>query len=410
MLRSIFVSLAILAAPTLAHANEIYEIKNVSVAVVEPDTNKARDKAFVEGQKKAYELLQKRLTENGYITQPQPATTTQIQNAVKAIDIVSEKITAKEYRASYNISFNEAQVSKLFKIAPIKEVVEKDKFLVIPIVLEKTGVRLWKNDWRKTWDGLKNDDVVLPLGDLQDVQNLKNEDIAANKYDGIFRMQKRYAASSVVLIQAEYVENTTSLQVQLERIKNNDRTVINYEYPGGNGITAKDLFDAAAADLAYRLQNDKLTDEEAVATPALPPAELPPLVPAQATTEQHLPLPPLPSKAVEPYSPMAPGAGFIGQPQAATQPNAVEAAPAAGIIPNQIAATVIAPDLIAWNRIRNKIIVSHGVNDLQIKSFTSGQASVTISYTGDIQEIAQVLDTKGLLLSGSGNNWQITEK
>lgn len=454
-MRFLFAFALLIATPSLASAGNIYQFNDVAVTISGADMSKARDKAIAAAEKKAFDDLQTKLVAGGFIQQKEPVPADRITSAVDSIDVVTEKSSAKSYKATFNIVFNSVEISRIYGIGVIEATKDPEKFLVVPIVLEKGSVKLWKNDWWKNWTDNKKPDIVLPLGDLSDVQSLKNEDLAANKYEGAFKMQKRYGANNIVIVQADYVENKNSLEVQLEKIKGHDRITVNYEYPGGQGITVKDLFAAAANDIIYRLENDKLTDDSLTATadasPAAPARAQEPLHAAENNPVDKLP----PTRIAEPYSPNAPGAGILGevkypapapqqagmageiapaastiqQPAPAPQMTALvpiqQAQPLAPPAPAYAAAAQAAPvstqpgytdvvvtaaDLIAWNRIRNKIMQTPGVNDLQIKSFTSGQANVTIGHTGDMASLKPMLLARGLNLIGDGTNWEIREK
>lgn len=417
MVRTLLLSIFAFCIVTSADAADIYQIKGINVTVADSDIVKARQKALQDAEKKAFEELQKKLITSGYIHASKPLTIQQIESAVESVDIVSEKIGTKSYKASYNITFNSSDVSRIFNIVEIDQSDDPEKYLAIPMVVTNGQTKIWKNDWLTNWSG-KRDDIVIPLGDLQDVQSLKEQDLANKKYDGLYRMQKRYAATAIALIKAEYKESSNSLSVELQRIKDQERTTVTYEYPGGSGITSLDLFDAAASDIIYRLETGKLTDNSVeVSTQAKP-------------------------KLPDPYSPNAPGAGFIGEkkyPQtllavppvpdslpptphgtlnapAALAPASTAQAEVPAIEPATPQAakteiTVIAPDLIAWNRIRSKLIATQGITDLKIKSFSGGRASISVAHDADMSALVIPLSTKGLeLTEDPTQGWQLREK
>ena len=71
---------------------------------------------------------------------------------------------------------------------------------------------------------------------------------------------------------------------------------------------------------------------------------------------------------------------------------------------------VNAPDLIAWNRIRDKLTKTSGITNLQIKSFSAGRAHASLDYQGDIESIKKSMDARGLTVVINGANWQVSEK
>ncbi len=370
-----------------AAAANIYEIKNVSVSVAEKDAAKARSKAMLDADAKAFGELQKKLVASGLINSAKTISAAQIEAAVDSVDIVSEKIGTKEYKATYNVTFSAPEVSRIFTIKEIAATVDPQKFLVVPIVVENGAVKIWKNNWIQNWQAENHADITIPLGDLQDVQSLKNEDLAAKKYDGVFRMQKRYGSTVIALVRGEFIADKNVLNVELQKIKDLERTTVTYEYPGGNNITADDLFEAAASDIIYRLENNKLTENSVdVEAPPVPKVKVP-----------------------EPYSPYAPGAGYIGETKYPPVTAAPAAKPLAQLEPATADITIIAADLIAWNRIRNSLVNTQGVSGLKIKSFVDGKANISINAT-DMSKLVMPLADKGLDLSQQGPNWLIKEK
>lgn len=309
LLLTLFITLAL---SSYAQAANIYEINNVAVTVSSSDALKVRDEAMTQAEKKAFDELQKKLIAGGYITETKTISVPQISAAVESIDIVSEKIGAQDYRATYNVVFSTVDISRIFAINEVEESEDAQKFLVIPIINDGGTLKIWKNDWTKYWTTQKYDGIIFPLGDLQDLQNLKSEDIAAKKFDGIFRIQNRYGANNIALITGEYIKDKKNFSVKLEKIKDHERTAVTYEYPGGPGITVNELYEASANDLAQRILNDKLTD--ASFTPDQPDASTTPKVSAPQAAVPAGP------KVPEPYSPMAPGTGILGEKKYPTEP------------------------------------------------------------------------------------------
>ncbi len=404
----------LMAFPTLAHAANIYEIQNVTVSEPDMESSAAREKGMADAQKKALDELQSRLLTAGFINIRQNIPASRAATAVDSLDIVNEKISAGSYTATYNVIFSPLEISKIFQISKIEPTKDPQKFLVLPIVTEDGKTRVWKNDWLKTWQDSKKPDIIIPLGDLQDIQNFKEEDLGANKLEGLNKMQQRYGTNNVVLVKSEYLKSKNVLDVELTKIKGTERTVINYEYPGNDEITQDELAQAATNDISYRLENDKLTDETLTTSPNATQAQAP-SQPVQEEQPKNFKIPPEPP---EPYSPTAPGVGYLGGSTTTLPPSVtgMPATPAPATTPVANGAVthndvfITAADLVAWSRIRNKISKTPGVSDLQIKSFTAGRAYVSLGHTGDMASLNKAFAAQGLELHTDGTNWEIKEK
>jgi hypothetical protein len=71
---------------------------------------------------------------------------------------------------------------------------------------------------------------------------------------------------------------------------------------------------------------------------------------------------------------------------------------------------VNAPDLLTWNRVRNKIVNTQGVRDMQIKSFTAGRASVTVGHSVNLESIKSSLEAQGFEVISDGQKLTIRER
>ena len=394
----IFISL--LSFTTNVNAANIYEVKNISVTANTTDSTQGHDQAMLTAQDKAFDELEERLVSNKYIPKKVKVSESRISTAVDSVDVVQEQTTSTAFKGTYNITFSPYQISNIFNIAQITPAKEPEKFLVIPIIAENNQIKLWKNDWWPVWNDLNHDPIILPLGDLQDIQNLKVEDFNTHHLAGLNKIAERYSANVIVLLQAQYDETSQSLNVQLEKIKGQQKTVINYEYPSNPKLDLGDLYQAAAEDIANRLKNDKLTAENLTTV-------IDNEVPPPAAIAKTLP---------EPYAPNAPGAGFIGQKHVIDElpPPQLDAPTTAPTSQNSSKsnvseAVVAAPDLITWQEIRKKIASIPGVA-LKMKSLNSGKAYITLTYNTDIESLKKLLSDKGLLVISSGTNLAIKEK
>jgi hypothetical protein len=342
------------------------------------------------------------------------------------MDVVNEKFSASGYRAQLDVTFNPNEVSRILGVGIVEPTKEIEKFLIIPIVLEADKVRIWKHQWWDNWNNYRKDTVILPVRDLQDLKELKEEDLAKNDLKGLQSMATRYGANNIVIVQADYKKDKNALEVQLEKIRDKQKTVVNYEYPGDERVTEKDLFAAAANDIAYRLDNNTLTDQ-APSAQASAPTPAPAEHPAPAT---HQPM------DMATPTPVPDAAPTLEQPPVATpnQPTSItvtkDGVKPTGALGNTGPVTssvdtpdfgeggglsytdiyVNAPDLLTWNRVRNKIVNTQGVRDMQIKSFTAGRAYVTVGHSVNLDQIKSSLESQNFEVMSDGQKLTIRER
>ncbi len=419
-----------------ALAENVYYVRNVDVFVPVTDPTKARTQAITQGETKAFELMQANMIEKNIIRRITRVPPQNISAAVDSIDVVEEKFTGDGYRAQLNYTFNPKEVSRLIGIGVIATPKEIEKFLVIPVILEEGKAKLWKNLWWEAWSSHRRNAIILPVRDLEDIKDLREDDIAQNNIEGLRRMAARYKADNIVIVRAEYKPQVNALEVQLERIKGNQKTVVNYEYPSDGRVTGTGLYAAAASDLAYRLENNALTEESATAaSEPEPQADAPQgnVIFDDGATGNDVPINTTPPQAAPgiigapqnrsgttgpvqtpiyefdkgPQAPLRPATPPASGQPAAPPTTAVQDATANM---NRTEIVVTAPDLLTWNRIRGRLASTPGVRQMNILSLTAGATRVSVSHTNSIADLQRALEAQGFHVMNDGSSLSIAEK
>ena len=418
MKKILFAFLLVFFAST-ANAEELinfYEVKDVPVTQQGDNLALMRDKAISEGQRKAMDIFQDRLKSRNLIPEPMSITDSQINEAIDSIEVRDEKIYTRSYRAKLNIVFSPRVITRLFNVAYVKPSPPPDKYLVIPIMNDNDGTKIWRHKWWDVVQKLKNKNLVLPLGDLEDVRSFTREDYAVRDFRNLLKLQKKYNSTAILLAVAEYIPSEQVVNLGIERIKDTDVQTYNYEIKGKPGSDESQLLAVTANNLLKKISTnnfDEIVTEEEEAPMETPPANM--SVEKRPGIPKGEKLTPITDENRDVYQrDSARTEGTTNSVKAEDvvvaddEPDAEE--PAVSNEPQLTDIYVIAQDMISWGRIRQKITNTELVTNIRIKSFTAGKAFITLTHKGDFADVITSLEAVGLEVSRGAKYWEVREK
>lgn len=390
-----------------------YEVRDVTVTQQGDNLAAMRDKAISEGQRKAMDIFQNRLKERNLIPEPMSVSDMQINEAIDSIEVRDEKIYTRSYRAKLNITFSPRVITRLFNVAYVKPTPAPDKYLVIPIMNDSDGTKIWRHKWWDVMQKVKNKNVILPLGDLEDVRNFTREDYSVRDFRNLLKLQKKYNSTAILLAVAEYIPSQNSVNLNLERIKGTDVQTYQYDIDGKSG-DENQMLAITANSLVKKINRnsfDDLPEDEEQEPVKQPPSNM-------SVKSMAIPsIPERPYVAPTPYqsnTPRTEGTTNSGAPAdiaiAEDVPEADEEIEHFNNEPQMTDIYVIAQDLISWGRIRQKITNTELITNIRIKSFTAGRAFITLTHKGDFADAITKLETSGLEVSRGAKLWEIREK
>ena len=220
-LRTVFFLLVFMAAP--AHANSIFTIENVTVDVKAENALKAREKAFEQAQVKAFEELAARMLSETELQSFQTPPLLNISSMIQDYEVSDEKLSSKRYIGTYKVRFKDQAVKRHFaKSGAVYTDIASKPILILPFLETDQGSMLWshQNGWMKAWaatpklgSGLVP--LVLPLGDLNDVSDIGDNEALTYTRRNLRAMVERYNASEAVIAIAR--PEGTGLSIQLYR-------------------------------------------------------------------------------------------------------------------------------------------------------------------------------------------------
>ncbi|PIR32020.1 MAG: hypothetical protein COV36_05645 [Alphaproteobacteria bacterium CG11_big_fil_rev_8_21_14_0_20_44_7] len=343
-----------------AKAAEIYEVVGIKVEQEGEDAETAKNLAVADGEKQAFDELVKRFTDYGYIDNAPKASAAQISNSVRQMQITDEIATSKKYKAKLDFTFDSVKISKLLNLKLVAGQPVRDKFLLIPISSGTEGLSVWKSLWFEVWNSYRRDNIIIPVGDLDDIRALKISDLEAGIYTGLDELSRRYKSPIILLVEASYVNSLNELSVKVEKLVGQNKEIYEFKYPGGFGVGMAELYITAANDISFKIEKKQLTRENA----------------KNITRDTE----------------------FVR--------NFDHGASSKG---GKIEATIEVSNLAEWSRIRRKIINSTLVEELTVKNFQAGYAIVNLKYSGTPEQLAASFEEKGLILLSDGTNWKIED-
>jgi hypothetical protein len=243
---------------------------DVEVDVSGKDAVDARTKAMASAESEALRQLLERFTS------PQQAQAvidslppSRISGMVRGMEVLSERISDRRYRAHLLVSFEGDEITRLISTNGLDgnqaiDMPTSTAFAIIPIYEEGTRSLLWddRNPWLTTWKtvGLESnmDGIVVPYGDDTDKGTIKVSNALSATYSSLSNMTNRYGVSQVVILQAKFVATPemqlTVVKRRLNRVKNEINLLT---YRADPEETRDQLLTRAALDIVSKLNDLK---------------------------------------------------------------------------------------------------------------------------------------------------------
>lgn len=240
--------------PAAAQAvGDAFSVRGIDVDVTAANPQSAKDQAIAEGQNRAFRLLLERLTQPADHARLPKADGTQY---VRDFSVETERSSSTRYIATLSVRFNPAAVRKLLQGAGIAYAEPRNRVLVVVPVFKPAGGRavLWDdpNPWRVAWTGLGGGGlvpVVVPTGELADVQSISVEQALAGNPEAMQGVAARWRTSDVLVAVAALSASGKSLEVNLIASPGAPKPFDALSYPLGEGETVDALLTRAVRDI-----------------------------------------------------------------------------------------------------------------------------------------------------------------
>ncbi len=197
----------LLAFMPIATATTLFTVDNIEVDVTDDNALSAREKAFDEAQILAFKKLVARLSPSGYDQMSAAAVDiNSISSMIKDYEILDEKISNVRYVGNYTFRFRASAVKKFFSGKSLNySDLQSEPVMILPFYQMNGRYDLWSynNLWKSAWDrsgrGRALVPIVVPVGDLQDVSDMRDDQALSYEYARLQNLIKRYGAKEAVI-------------------------------------------------------------------------------------------------------------------------------------------------------------------------------------------------------------------
>ncbi len=188
-------------------AAALFTVDRVQVDVTADNALAAREEAFDLAQRKAFTQLVDRLSPNGAAAaEIDLMDTSVIASMIKDYEIIEEKISDVRYIGTYTFRFRSSAVKRFFSGQSLTySDLESDPIMILPFYQVNGRYDLWSygNRWKDAWDrvnGVKSlVPVIVPVGDLQDVSDMRDDQAMTYQTYRLRALTDRYGAKETVI-------------------------------------------------------------------------------------------------------------------------------------------------------------------------------------------------------------------
>lgn len=183
----------------------LFEVRGIAVDVTAQTAAAAREQALAKGAREAFWQLIDRLTLSSDRAKIGQVSDAQIETMIRDLSVAGEKYSSVRYLATLDFTFKEEEVRSLLGRRNVPYAVTQAKTLVVlPVLRSEGSLVLWEepNPWFDAWRGLPGGQLVpvmVPLGDLTDVEIIGAEDAAVGEPQKIAEITTRYEASEALV-------------------------------------------------------------------------------------------------------------------------------------------------------------------------------------------------------------------
>ena len=258
-----------LAAQAALDAQDIYTISGIAVDERAETAARARDLALIDGQRRAWQRLLRRLVLAIDHARLPALDDRAVAALVQGIEVHNEKTSSVRYLSYLTIRFKKPDVRDWLQNVgvPFTETRRKP-VLVVPVYEAAGALLLWDdpNPWANAWRFHTEDPdavvpLVLPKGDLADVVAINAQQAIDGEAERLAALTKRYPVTDTVVAHAvlhiDLAANTARLVVSMKRFgAPGEEGVVIESFEGQSREVVESLLADAVAAIASRLQEE----------------------------------------------------------------------------------------------------------------------------------------------------------
>jgi hypothetical protein len=377
--------------PPFAHAQnaDLYTIEGVEVDVVAENAVKAREKALMDAQVKAYEMLKERLLGDAAKSAPNPSAD-DISLLMQDFEVTNEQLSRVRYKGTFTIRFRPNALKS--RMAAQGQSVDPNHkpVLVLPFYQAANRTVLWgePNPFLKAWRSMPAAQAglqatVVPLGDVSDVTLIDDGNVMDYDPMQVQKLAARYQADDAAIVLAAPELGTHGqrlLTISLYRHGfEGPRLVHKMTFEQARNETDDVLFVRAATRIKAILASD-WKGNAPYAAPSVSP-QPPSATQAHAQQQQQY----------------APPVGVGGNPPVAYTRQAL--GPATTY--NTYARFASMQD---WIKMKNTLERVYGVQSVVVKTIRPKEALLDVRYAGNLHQFQAALQNAGIMLRANSAN------
>ncbi|TXL82213.1 DUF2066 domain-containing protein [Vineibacter terrae] len=344
--------LGALAAPAMAQPrpvdNPVFTVTNVPVDASAPNPLQAREKAQMEGVKRAFDILVRRLVAAEDIARITPPSDPELESIIKGFEFADERTAPGRYIALLSVVFRPDRISGMLRGAGIPFVdAASPPVLTIPVMRSTAGVVALdeKTPWREAWGNVAKAGGLVPTpllrADATDLKAINPEQAFVGDMAALSRLAERYGAQRILVsVATGEPDGPFAVSGTVYDFTISDKLTLAPQ----SGVAIDKLIDAAVRQRT-RLEEDW----KAVAT-------------------------------------------------------------LSHDIADAVAVVVPLKDLAEWVNIRRRISAAVSVRRVQVQSLEEGRAIVVVNFVGTRAQLDKALEQRGLALVDSGGSLSIVTR
>ena len=194
------------AVPALAQA-DLFTVEGVQVDVTADSALAARDQAFDKAQADAFMVLAGRMLSESELAGFTAPDVANISSMVQDYEVTAEKLSSVRYIGTYTFRFRASAVERYLNVQGNSYTnVSSAPLVILPFFQAGGRTYLWSpyNSWMRAWNrtggaGGALVPVIVPMGDLEDVSDIGDDDVFSYNPSKLAALLKRYDAGDAVI-------------------------------------------------------------------------------------------------------------------------------------------------------------------------------------------------------------------
>ncbi|MAQ71502.1 MAG: hypothetical protein CL565_04830 [Alphaproteobacteria bacterium] len=400
------------APATKKFSGNPFIVKGVDVDITDESAVAAREKAFRKAQEKSVPMLYSQLEDMGYNTSRlKSQSSSVIANAMRDFEISNEKISSVRYKARFQLNYSQSALEPYltkssgtsystggysnpgyenpyqgygyndYNRQPVQAQNASNtvnnktgKTVVLPFLQVGTApLKLWDgyNPWMDVWARNAPSDVIIPIGDLADIGDIKDSEALTYNPQSMQNLVQRYDADRAIVLLSTYTG--APLPTTLANAATGQLNVSVYDTASGKPVFINQATLAPQNGEDFEVFLNRGVERSLTIVETLPE-------PGQVAVNRNVPER-QPNNSVVPQNP---GGKVYSTSNAGAGPVSA------------IKARVDYSSLNEWIATQRKIKQTPGVSSLQILALRAKQADILITHSGSVDSVASSLMQNGI--------------